>query len=111
MESEANQNKINDVNGISLIILIIKSIIDKYGYYPKSKYFINNKNDEKFPENYNFEKIFPNFTKFFKNLDYHFTEAIEKKTYRDENGNFSKAIKQYIQDQISIWNNEIVNYV
>ena len=110
MKSEANQNKINDVNGISLIILIIKSIIDKYGYYPKSKYFINNKNDEKFPENYNFEKIFPNFTKFFKNLDYHFSEAIEKKTYRDENGNFSKAIKQYIQDQISIWNNEIVIY-
>ena len=69
MESEINQNKINDFNEISLII---KSIIDKYGYYPKSKYFINNKNDEKFPENYNFEKLFPNFTKFFKNLDYNF---------------------------------------
>ena len=69
MESEINQNKINDFNEISLII---KSIIDKYGYYPKSKYFINNKNDEKFPENYNFEKLFPNFKKFFKNLDYNF---------------------------------------
>ena len=108
MEFETNQNIINDVNEISLII---KSIIDKYGYYPKSKYFINNKNDEKLPENYNFEKLFPNFTKFFKNLDYNFTEAIEKKTYQDENGNMSKAIKEYIQDKILIWNNEIVNYV
>ena len=53
MKSKTNQNKINDIKEISLII---KSIIDKYGYHPKSKYFISNKNDEKFPENYNFEK-------------------------------------------------------
>jgi len=72
MESE-NENKINDVKEISLII---KSIMDKNGFYTKSKYFINNKNDEKFPEKYIFEKIFPNFTKYFKNLDHNFTEAI-----------------------------------
>ena len=107
MESENAQNKINDVKEISLII---KSIMDKNGFYTKSKYFINNKNDEKFPEKYIFEKIFPNFTKYFKNLDYNFTEAIRKKTYQKENGNMPIAIKQYIQDNISIWSVEIVNY-
>ena len=108
MESENNQNKMNDVKENSLII---KSIMDKNGFYTKSKYFINNKNDEKFPEKYIFEKIFPNFTKYFKNLDHNFTEAIRKKTFQYENGNMPNAIRQYIQDQISIWSIEIVSYI
>jgi len=108
MESENDQNKINDDKEISLII---KSIMDKNGFYTKSKYFINNKNDEKFPEKYIFEKIFPNFTKYFKNLDHNFTEAIRKKTFQYENGNMPNAIRQYIQDQISIWSIEIVSYI
>ena len=52
--------------------------MNKYDYFPKTSYFINNKNEEKFPVNVIFEKLFPNFTKFFKNLDYQFSE-IDKK--------------------------------
>ncbi len=53
--------------------------MNKYDYFPKTSYFINNKNEEKFPVNVIFEKLFPNFTKFFKNLDYQFSEMIEIK--------------------------------
>jgi hypothetical protein len=116
-----NNNKINDNNVNTItneaillnITLIIRTIMDKNNFYPKTDYFINsNKSEEteqKFPSNLIFEKLFPNFTSYFKNLDQKFSEAIEKKTYIDENNDMSKVIKNFILDQIYIWNNEIVN--
>ena len=118
-----NNNKINDNNVNTItneaillnITLIIRTIMDKNNFYPKTDYFINsNKSEEteqKFPSNLIFEKLFPNFTSYFKNLDQKFSEAIEKKTYIDENNDMSKVIKNFILDQIYIWNNEIVNYI
>ena len=78
-----NDNKyINNTNEIILKCnsLLIKSEMDKNGFYPKTKYSINNnKNnvDDKFPEKFNFEKIFPNLTSYFKNLDNNFSFSIE----------------------------------
>lgn len=112
MKSQSNNNKINEVKEIiNKIILIIQSIMNKNNFFPKTEYFINNKNDEKFPENVIFEKLFPNYTKYFKNLDYNFSKAIQDKIYIDKNNNMSKVIKNYILDQSYIWNNEIVDFI
>ena len=109
---ENNKNKRNEINEITIkITLIIKSIMNKNDYFPKTNYFINNKNDEKFPENLIFEKLFPNFTKFFKNLDYNFSKAIENKIYTDENEDMSKVIRKYILDQSYYWNSEMVSLI
>jgi hypothetical protein len=108
-------NDVNEINKINTIIitanLIIKSIMDKYDYYPKTNYFINNKNDEKFPEDLIFEKLFPNFTSFFTKLDYNFSATIDNKTYTDKNKDMGKDIKKYIMDQSHNWNPDIVQYI
>ena len=85
--------------------------MEKCGYFPKTNYFIDNKIDEQFPETYNFQKLFPNFTNYFKNLDYNFSHAIESKTYIDKNNNISKTLKNFILDQSDKWNSEIVRYI
>ena len=112
MKSKSNNNTINEVKEvISKIILIIQSTMNKNNFFPKTEYFINNKNEEKFPENVIFEKLFPNYTKYFKNLDYNFSKAIQNEKYIDENNNMSKVIRKYILDQTDNWNNEIVNFI
>ena len=108
-----DSTKINEANEIILKVttLLIKSIMDQCGYFPKSNYFIDNKTEEQFPEMYNFEKLFPMFTKYFKNLDLNFSYAIENKTYIDKNKNMSKTLKNYILDQSDKWNSEMVRYI
>ena len=91
--------------------LIIKSTMDKCDFYPKTEYFINKKNEEKFPENLIFEKLFPKFTVFFKNLDHDFSESIENKIYTDKNNEMNKVFRKYILEQSHKWNNEMVSYI
>ena len=84
-ENEIKDNNNEGKNTNEIIIegksLLIKSEMDKCGFYPKTNYFINNNNelneDDKFPEKFNFEKIFPNLTSYFKNLDNNFSLAFE----------------------------------
>ena len=108
-----DSNKISEVNKIIINdnTLLLKLKMEKCGYFPKTNYFIDNKIDEQFPETYNFQKLFPNFTNYFKNLDYNFSHAIESKTYIDKNNNISKTLKNFILDQSDKWNSEIVRYI
>ena len=96
-----NNSNINEVNKIIInIALLIRSLMKENNYFPKTSYFIENKNEEKFPENVIFEKLFPNFTSFFKNIDYNLSKAIENKTYiTDENNDMTKIVRKYIMDQ------------
>ena len=101
-----NDNNINKAKEISIkILLMIQTCMNDYNYYPKTDYFIKNKNNDIFPENLIFEKVFPKFTNYFKNLDYKFSEAIESKAYKDEKNDMSEAIKKFILDQSNIWDN------
>ena len=107
-----NDNNINKAKEISIkILLMIQTCMNDYNYYPKTDYFIKNKNNDIFPENLIFEKVFPKFTNYFKNLDYKFSEAIESKAYKDEKNDMSVAIKKFILDQSNIWDNEITDYI
>ena len=112
-QSNDNNSNINEVNKIIIkIALLIRSLMNENDYFPKTSYFIENKSEEKFPENVIFEKLFPNFTSFFKNIDYNLSKAIENKTYpTDENNDMTKVVRKYIMDQSHEWNNEIVNYI
>ena len=113
-----NDNKeINNTNEIILKSnsLQIKSEMDKNGFYPKTKYFINNDNneDDKFPEKFNFEKIFPNLTSYFKNLDNNFSFDFENINNNNahKNNEMSKMLRKYILDQSDKWNPELVKYI
>ena len=110
-----NENKNDIVNEIvvsQLISLLIKSAMEKCGYFPKTSYFDNStKNDDIFPENYIFSKIFPNFALFFQNLDQKFSEYMKNNTYKDKNEDMSKTLRQYILDQSFNWNSEIIGYI
>ena len=110
---ENNKNEINEINVIKTksSTLMIKSEMDKCGYYSKTHYFINNKTDGKFLENNDFEKLFPNLTAFFKNLDNDFSLAIENNTYSYKKKEMPKALRNYILDRSDAWNNEIINYI
>ena len=110
-----NENKNDIVNEIvvnQLISLLIQSAMEKCGYFPKTSYFDNStKNDDNFPENYIFSKIFPNFALFFQNLDQKFSEYMKNNTYKDKNEDMSKTLRQYILDQSFNWNGEIIGYI
>ena len=70
-----NNGTIN--NQIQKKDLLIHQIMVKYGYFPKTSFYINN-NNQNIPENKNFQKLFPNLTTFFMNLDINFSEFIKK---------------------------------
>ena len=57
-QDKDDTNKTNEINEIIVITstLMIKSIMEKNGYFPKSDYFIKNKTEDIFPENCVFEK-------------------------------------------------------
>ena len=83
--------------------LILKTMIKEYNYFPNTNYFDNNKLIEiNIPESQNFEKIFPIFTSFCKNLDNSFSKKIKEKN--DINIDLNKEIKKYVK--IEIYNNE-----
>ena len=103
-------DKINEIKE-NKDILLIKSEMDKCEYYTKSSFFINNKNTDKFQAIYIFEKLFPIFTLFFRNLDYSFSEAIKNKTYSNDNKYMPKTLRKYILDLENKWNNEIINFI
>ena len=112
-QDKDDTTKTNEINEIIVITttLMIKSIMEKNGYFPKSDYFIKNKTEDIFPENCVFEKLFPNFTKYFKNLDNNFSYAIENKTLIAQNNEMSKTLKNYILEQKEKWNSDIAQYV
>ena len=93
------------------VSLLIKENMDQFKYYTKSSYFSCNKNIEKFPDNYIFEKLFPDFTAFFNNLDYTFSEAIDSNTYSNVKKNMSKILRKYILDLSDKWEKEIINFI
>ena len=105
-------NNINFTDSIQKIVLLIFSVMEKYEYYPKTSYFENNNNQNdniKIPVNQHFEKLFPNFTSFFKDLDKNFSEFIEKKS----NGNYklNMELRYFILNEIYKCNSEIINFI
>ena len=113
-----NQSKQNETNNIivneimqnqTTISLLIKKIMEKYNYFPKTNYFTNTKNEDIFPDNYIFSKTFPNLFSYFENLDQKFSE--ENKTNTSNNKDIKKILKKYILDQSFIWNPEIISYI
>ena len=121
-ENEIKDNNNEGMNTNEIIIesksLLIKSEMDKCGFYPKTNYFINNNNepneDDKFPEKFNFEKIFPNLTSYFKNLDNNFSLAFENvnnNNSKHKKNEMHKIFRKYILDQSDKWNPELVKYI
>jgi len=114
-----NDNKeINNTNEIILKCnsLLIKSEMDKNGFYPKTKYFNNNnKNyvDDKFPEKFTFEKIFPILTSYCKNFDNNFSFSIENINNNNKYNKkeMPKMLKEYILGQSDKWSPELVKYI
>ena len=120
-ENEIKDNNNEGMNTNEIIIesksLLIKSEMDKCGFYPKTNYFINNNNelneDDKFQEKFNFEKIFPNLTSYFKNLDNNFSLAFENinNNSKHKKNEMHKIFRKYILDQSDKWNPELVKYI
>ena len=119
-ENEIKDNNNEGMNTNEIIIesksLLIKSEMDKCGFYPKTNYFINNNEpneDDKFPEKFNFEKIFPNLTSYFKNLDNNFSLAFENinNNSKHKKNEMHKIFRKYILDQSDKWNPELVKYI
>ena len=108
-KSEAKNEIINEIV-LNQIITLIKTTIEECNYFPKSNYFNESKNDDIFPQNYIFSKIFPNFTAFFENLDLKFSE-IMKNDINKKNEYILKSLKKYILAQNFLWNCDIVNYI
>ena len=108
-KSEAKNEIVNEIV-LNQIITLIKTTIEECNYFPKSNYFNESKNDDIFPQNYIFSKIFPNFTAFFENLDLKFSE-IMKNDINKKNEYILKSLKKYILDQNFLWNCDIVNYI
>ena len=106
-------NIINTKDSIQKIVLLIFSIMEKYGYYPKTSYFTNNHNqndnNNKITENQDFEKHFPNFTLFFKDIDKYFSEFMEKKS--NNNKNLNIELRYFILKEIYKCNSEIINFI
>ena len=91
-----NQNQYNNYLEDNLIL---KTMIKEYNYFPNTNYFDNNKLIEiNIPESQNFEKIFPIFTSFCKNLDNSFSKKIKEKN--DINIDLNKEIKKYVKIKI-----------
>ena len=109
-KSEAKNEIVNEIVLNQIITLLIKTTMEECGFFPKSNYFNESKNDDIFPQNYIFSKIFPNFTAFFENLDLKFSE-IMKNDVNKKNEYILKSLKKYILDQNFLWNCDIVNYI
>ena len=109
-KSEAKNEIVNEIVLNQIITLLIKTTMEECGFFPKSNYFNESKNDDIFPQNYIFSKIFPNFTAFFENLDLKFSE-IMKNDINKKNEYILKSLKKYILDQNFLWNCDIVNYI
>ena len=106
--NEEENNNITDSN--QKIELLIFSIMEQNGYYPKTSYFTNNSNkNDKIPSEQNFEKIFPKLTSFFKDIDKNFSEFMEKKSYYNYNTNME--LRYFILREIYKCNSEITNFI
>ena len=90
--------------------LLIHQIMVKYGYFPKTSFYDNNNNNQNIPENKNFQKLFPNLTTFFMNLDINFSEFI-RKNEPDEKNSLNTRIRFFILNEISECNNEISSFI
>ena len=93
--------------------LLIYQIMEKYGYFPKTSFYDNknqNTNNQDIPEHQNFQLLFPNFTKFFINLDIYFTEFIKRKS-TGKNINLNEVIRTFILNEIDTFEYEIISYI
>ena len=93
--------------------LLIYQIMEKYQYFPKTSFYNNNNknnNNQKILEHHNFQGLFPNLSKFFKNLDLNFSEYI-KKNVTLNNNSLNEEIRTFILNSIDAFESEIINFI